>query len=298
MKKIKWLLEAALLITVSLPLAILPYKLALKVGEMLGVSIFHLWRSRRNIAVENMQKSIQAGGLEILESPESIARASFKNFGRSSVEVIKIYYGLGRKIIDETAIKGIENYQAAASKNKGVILITGHCGNWELMAVTLSVKVCNVSVVARAQDNPYLNKFIEKVRAKYGNRVIYKKGALKGILSEIKKDGTVGILMDQAVLKDEGYVIDFLGRGAWTTKMPALIARKTGTPVIPVFINLDGDRHIINIYSEVALSGEEDTEKAVMEDTKRFTGFIEEHIRQHPAEWLWIHRRWKRVNDG
>jgi KDO2-lipid IV(A) lauroyltransferase len=265
---------------------------------MLGVSIFHLWRSRRNIAVENMQKSIQAGGLEIPESPESIARASFKNFGRSSVEVIKIYYGLGRKIIDETAIKGIENYQAAASKNKGVILITGHCGNWELMAVTLSVKVCNVSVVARAQDNPYLNKFIEKVRAKYGNRVIYKKGALKGILSEIKKDGTVGILMDQAVLKDEGYVIDFLGRGAWTTKMPALIARKTGTPVIPVFINLDGDRHIINIYSEVALSGEEDTEKAVMEDTKRFTGFIEEHIRQHPAEWLWIHRRWKRVNDG
>jgi KDO2-lipid IV(A) lauroyltransferase len=104
--------------------------------------------------------------------------------------------------------------------------------------------------------------------------------------------------MDQAVLKDEGYVIDFLGRGAWTTKMPALIARKTGTPVVPVFINLDGDRHIINIYSEVALSGEEDTEKAVMEDTKRFTGFIEEHIRQHPAEWLWIHRRWKRVNDG
>lgn len=298
MKKIKWLLEAVLLVTVSFPLAILPYKLALKVGETLGVFIFYAWRSRRNIAVENIQKSIQAGGLKIPESAGSIARASFKNFGRSVVEAIKIYYGLGRKIIDETAIKGIENYQSAAFKNKGIILITGHCGNWELMAVTLSAKVCNVSVVARVQDNPYLNKFIEKVRAKYGNRVIYKKGALKGILSEIKKSGTVGILMDQAVLKDEGYVIDFLGRGAWTTKMPALIARKTGTPVVPVFINRDGDRHIINIYPAVTLSGEDDAEKAIIEDTKRFTGFIEEHIRQHPAEWLWIHRRWKRVNDG
>lgn len=311
MSKFIWFVEAAFLIILSLPIAALPYKIALKVGEILGLLVFYLWGSRRRVAVENMEKAIGDGqlGMEDIKTQKHttyrlspiayycLTKETFKNLGRSFVEVIKIYYGLGKGIIDNVEIKGIDNYNKAKLKSRGIIFITGHCGNWELMAVTFGVKVDNVSVVARAQNNPYLNKLLEKIRAKYGNKVIYKKGALKEILSELKKNRAVGILMDQAVLKDEGYVIDFLGMPAWTTKMPALMARKTGAAIIPIFINREGDRHVIHIYPEVALSTEDDAEKAIIEDTKRFSEFIEEYIRRHPTEWLWIHKRWKRTKQ-
>lgn len=282
------LIETALIIFLSFPIALLPHKIALQAGNAIGILIFYLWGSRRRIAIDNIKMTI--GDKQWL-----IAKETFKNLGKSLVEVIKIYYGLGGKIIDNVEVKGIENYNKAKLKGRGLVFITGHCGNWELMAVTFGVKVDNVSGVARQQNNPYLNKLVEKIRAKYGNKIIYKKGALKGILSELKKGRGVGILMDQAVLRNEGYIIDFLGKPAWTTKMPALIARKTDAAVIPVFINRDGDRHIMNIHPEVILSAEQDFEKAIIEDTKNFSKYIEDYIKSYPSEWLWIHRRWKRV---
>lgn len=289
---IKWLLEAVFFILFSLPVAVLPHKIALKVGENLGLLVFYIWKSRRGIAIDNIERSgVNRQG----SGARKIAKEAFKNLGRSFAEIIKVYYGFGRGIIDNVDVRGSANYFKAKSKNKGVIFITGHCGNWELMALAFGIKIDNVSVVARKQNNPYLNRFVENVRAKYGNNVIYKQGALKNILSELKKNRGIGILMDQAVLKDEGYKIDFLGRPAWTTKMPALIARKTGAAVIPIFINRHGDRHVINIYPEVHLSANEDVEKAIIEDTKRFSEFIESYIKEYPTEWLWIHKRWKRA---
>lgn len=322
--KIRWVLETVLIILLSFPVAVLPHKIALKVGDILGLSVFYIWASRRKIATDNIVKAIGNRQLAIdikdingqkhtscsLSSiAYGLAKETFKNLGRSFVEIIKIYYGLGKRIIDNVEVRGIENYHKAKSKNKGVIFITGHCGNWELMALAFGIKVDNVSVVARVQNNPYLNRLVENVRARYGNNVIYKKGALKGMLYELKKNRGIGILMDQAVLKEEGYKIDFLGRPAWTTKMPALMARKTGAAAVPIFINRQGDGHVINIYPEVALSTNEDADsvsqkssktsggrdKAIIEDTKRFSGFIEDYIKEHPTEWLWIHKRWKRT---
>ncbi len=300
--KIGWLLEAVLIVLLSFPVAVLPHNIALKVGEFLGLLVFYIWGSRRRIAVENIEKAKcewqMVKGKK--QGAYSLAKETFKNLGMSFAEIIKIYYGLGKSIIDNVEVRGIENYLKAKSKDKGVIFITGHCGNWELMALAFGIKVDNVSVVARTQNNPYLNKLIENIRAKYGNNVIYKKGALKGMLSELKKNRGIGILMDQAVLKDEGYKIDFLGRPAWTTKMPALMARKTGAAVVPIFINRERDKHVINIYPEVALSKAESqssrtVEQQLIEDTKRFSVFIEDYIKEHPAEWLWIHKRWKRT---
>lgn len=296
MKRLLWLLESVLFIFLSLPFAILPYRASLNVGALLGTLLFYAWGSRRKIAVENIEKSVRLGAIKINTSPGEIAKESFMNFGRSFVEVIKIYYRLADKIIADIEIIGEENYQKARAKNKGVIFISGHCGNWELLATAFGVRINPAAGVARAQNNPYLNRLLEKARYRYGNRIIYKKGALKGILSELKNDRTVSILMDQAVIKEEGFIIDFLGRGAWTTKMPALLARKTGAPVLSAFIHRSNGRHVITINPEVELSREEDAEKAVIEDTKKFTGLIEDYIKQHPTEWLWIHRRWKRVD--
>jgi KDO2-lipid IV(A) lauroyltransferase len=298
MKKAVWLIEVGLFIILFIPLAILPFKWSMKAGELLGLLVFYLWGSRRRIAIENLKNSISSNAITISEPVEKIIRDNFKNLGRSCTEIIKIYYGFGKKIIDTVDIEGIENFNQAKSKGKGILFLTGHCGNWELMAIVTSVKLLSTAIVARPINNPYINKFIENVRQKYGNSVIYKQRALKPIIQILRNNGCVGILMDQSVIPDEGYVIDFLGRGAWTTKMPALIARKTDAAPLPVFIYRTGGRHKMKIYPQVELSGDNDKKNAIKEDTKKFSRYIEEYIKGHPAEWLWIHRRWKRVNSN
>ena len=298
MKNAVWLIEAGLLIILSIPFVVLPLGFSIKVGELLGLLLFYVWGSRREIAIENLRKSLLSGAIIISEPEEKIIRDSFKNFGRSLIEIIKIYYGFGKKIIDSVEVEGIENFNQSRSKGKGIILLTGHCGNWELLAIMASVRAFPISIVARPINNPYINKIVESARKKYGNAVIYKQGALKSIITTLRDNGCVGILMDQAVLPEEGYVIDFLGRGAWTTKMLALIARKTGAAVVPAFIHRTDNGHKIKIYPEVELSESDEKEIALREDMKKFSGFIEDYIREHPSEWLWIHRRWKRVDTN
>lgn len=290
MKKLFWGLQAAGVYIVSLPLSILPYK----AGELFGLLLFYFWRSRRLIAIDNLRKSSLV--LDNATPPEAIIRKNFQNLGRSLMEVLKIYHGRGNRIAEATTIKGADNFKRASERGKGILILTGHCGNWELMGRVLALKLANVAGVARPLNNPYLNRFVEKTRASYGNKVIYKKGALKGIMSALKHGGNVGILMDQAVLPgSEGYVIEFLGRNAWTTKTPALIARKTGAAVVPIFINRTGKGHEVDIQPAVELSQNSNYEEALIEDTKKFSAYIEDYIRQHPSEWLWIHRRWKRA---
>lgn len=297
MKRVVWLSEVFALFILSLPIALLPHRWALKAGEKLGLLLFYVWKSRRKIAIENLSMVVSSGALQISEPVEKLIKDNFRNLGKSSVEVIKIYYGLGQKIFGSVSIEGIDNMERAKSKGKGMLFLTGHCGNWELVAMVASLKLSELAVVARPLDNPYLNNIIEGAREKYGNRVISKKGALKSIIRILRSNGCVGILMDQAVTRNEGFITDFLGRGAWTSKVPATIARKTGAAVLPAFIHRTGRGHLIKVYPEIDLSRSGDSETAIREDTIRFSGFVEDYIREHPEEWLWMHRRWKRVKS-
>ena len=210
MKKAVWLIEACLFIFLSIPLAVLPLRWALKAGDVLGLLLFYTWGSKRRIAIENLKKSISSHAMKLSQPVEDVIRNNFRNIGISFTEVIKIYYGRGNPIIDSVSMVGTENLLAAKAKGNGILFITGHCGNWELLAIAAAAKLSGLSVVARPINNPYLNNIVEKVRKRYGNSVIYKKGALKPIMQTLKKNGIVGILMDQAVISDEGYVIDFL----------------------------------------------------------------------------------------
>ena len=141
MKKAVWILEVVIVIVLSVPLAILPLSLALKVGDMLGLLLFHVWGSRRRIAIDNLSKCVSAGAIRITEPAETIIRKNFINLGRSFIEILKIYYGLGEKIIRSVRIEGLEHFKTAQSKGKGILLLSGHCGNWELLALALSSKI-------------------------------------------------------------------------------------------------------------------------------------------------------------
>ncbi|MDX9714791.1 MAG: lysophospholipid acyltransferase family protein [Dissulfurispiraceae bacterium] len=283
-------LAAAALIFFSLPFVLLPLALSRRLGRLLGAVVYFIWVSRRRIAIENIRLSNLCRSVDA----SLTARKSFENLGESFAEIAKIRAGLGRKVLENIRIEGIDNFLEAAAEGRGAISITGHCGNWEVMALSSGIQIKTISVVARRQNNIYIDGIVEKMRTKYGNKVIYKKGALKQILSAVKANENVGILMDQAVSENEGYVVNFLGRPAWTTKMPALIARRTGAAVLPVFIRREGSGHVIMILPPVKLS-DADGEQAVIDDTIVFNSYIENYIRCWPEEWLWIHKRWKRA---
>jgi KDO2-lipid IV(A) lauroyltransferase len=298
MWKIVWLVETALVLCLALPFALLPRGLSIRLGAGVGFLLYLAWGSRRRIAIDNIEKAVAAGGLKINAPAAVIARKSFMNLGRSFAEIVRIYFGLGRPIIDSIEPIGLENFEKAKEKGRGVLFITGHCGNWELTALAFGARGEKMSSIARSQNNPYLNRLVERARTKYGNRIIYKDNALFSVVSELRQNGTVGILMDQAVIPEEGIIVDFLGRPAWTIKVPAIMARRLRPAVIPAFMYRDGSRRIGVFHPEVKLSDDPDPEKAMIEDTKILSGYIEDYIREHPEEWLWIHRRWKRIPEG
>lgn len=118
MKKAVWLLEAGLFFILSIPLAILPARFSTKAGETLGLLLFYIWGSRRRIAIGNLKASVSGGALHISEPAEKIIRDNFRNLGKSFTEVIKIYYGLGKGIINSVEIEGVEHVLAARGKAK------------------------------------------------------------------------------------------------------------------------------------------------------------------------------------
>jgi KDO2-lipid IV(A) lauroyltransferase len=200
------------------------------------------------------------------------------------MEVCRLYHGRGAEVIAKIDIRGWENYEAAKAKGKGLIFLSGHCGNWELLSLTISSlfgkEVCGV---VRRQNNPFLNRMVERMRSRYNSRPIYKQGALRGILAALKNREMVGILADQAVFPEEGYLIDVLGRKAWGSKAPAIIARKSGVPLVPIFIHREGERHVLDFYPEHCFSGDM-SEEGIKEDTQALSRYVEDFVVAHPTE--------------
>ncbi|MDA8387683.1 MAG: lysophospholipid acyltransferase family protein [Nitrospiraceae bacterium] len=270
-------------------LALLPFRIAKRFGAFAGRLLYRFWGSRRKIALENISEAISRGALPGAPSPEKIAVGCFENLGVSFIELVKIYYGLGGRLLSGVTFRGTENWTESGRAGRGAIFVTAHAGNWELMALRSGLEYGGLAGVARPLDNPYLNRFLERVRTRFGNRIIYKKGALRRILAALKSGGIVGILMDQAVVKEEGHIVPFMGRGAWTTRMPVVLARRAGADVFPVFIRRTASGHEITVFPAADLDG---TEEEVL---GRLNLAIEGFVRENPEQWLWIHRRWKRT---
>jgi Kdo2-lipid IVA lauroyltransferase/acyltransferase len=298
LKEIRWYLETALFFTVSFVIALVPSGVALAFGAWLGRLFFILVPYRRQIAIDNITACLPylqrqpgwPGG-----TPESIARETFENLGRCVAEICKIYHGKGDSLIDAVEFRGIENYERAFAKGKGVAFITAHCGNWELLALSFGVRYHELSVLARRLDNRHLNAVIERVRQGFGNGVIYKEGALRAMLSAFKRQQIVGMLIDQAVHPNDGVLIDFIGRPAWSTKMPAFVARKSGAPLLPAFIHREGNKQIVTVHPEYVPVEAADPEVCAAEDAAGLARYIEDYVIQHPSQWYWIHKRWKRA---
>ena len=302
MKKSIWAIQAALFYLFTLLFALLPERLAGPTGRLIGRMSALIIRKRHHTAIDNISQALpvmikKGNGDFPLQTPEEIADVMFCHLGMSLVETCRLYHGRGEEVIEQIEVRGREHLEAARARGKGVVILTGHCGNWELAALALARHFnSTMSVVARRQNNPWLNRMVEKMRLRYDNLIIYKDNAFRNMLAVIRKNGIIGLLVDQAVFPEEGALIDFLGRKAWASKAPVLLARKSGTAIVPAFIHREADRHVIDIYPELIFSGDT-SEAGVAADVQKYSSVIEAYIIRHPVDWYWVHRRWKRAGE-
>lgn len=224
---------------------------------------------------------------------ERIAKGSVNNLA-DGVATFSRIPSLGLDVLPEwVETEGFEHVEEAYRQGRGMITFTAHMGCWELMAVYVTRRYPRVSMVVRPLDNPRLNALVTSVRASGGGGVIDSHFVLKEGMRLLRANGILGILMDQNFYKG-GVFVDFLGRPAATTTLVPLLARRTGCAVLPMHNIWRNGKIVIRCEAPVVLSDAPDSSEAIAQDTQRLTEIIERWVREDPAQWLWLHNRWKR----
>ncbi len=190
--------------------------------------------------------------------------------------------------------EGIEHFENARRSGRGVLIATGHLGNWELSAFAHAWITEPMTVVVRPLDNPWIDRLIQRRRELSGNRSISKRDIARPILKALAANQAVGILIDHNWTASSGVFVDFFGVPACSDAGLAKLAAHSGAPVIPGFAHWSESerRHVLRFYPPVPMTGN------AARDTARLQATFEQIVRAHPAEWLWIHRRWKTRPPG
>lgn len=226
---------------------------------------------------------------------KKIIRRMVRNLGWMAAEFAH-FPSLARDNIERlVVVDGFENFQSALDRAKGVLFLTGHMSAWELAPFAQALYGNPLSFLARAIENPRVDALVNRYRCLSGNRPIEKNNAARAMLRVLHGGGTVGILADQNTLLDEGIFVSFFGIPAATTTGIARIARRTDAAVVPGFLSWDDSlrKYRLRFSPAVALQRTEDEHADIRENTSRFNRVIEDFIRAHPDQWLWVHKRWK-----
>jgi len=196
--------------------------------------------------------------------------------------------------------EGLDNYLSARAAGRGVLVLTGHLGAWELSSFYHSLAGYPMSLVIRRLDNPLVDAFVNRIRCLHGNRVIHKDDFARGLIASMRAGETVGILMDTNMTPPQGLFVPFFGRLAATASGMARVAQKTGAAVVPGFLLWEESeqQYVLHFGPQIALIDTGDAEADAIANTANFTAIIESYIRRYPGQWLWMHRRWKTRPPG
>ena len=285
-----WLEYAAALSVVgSLRVAPRPAaeRLARLYTRLLDVALPRLRRvAMRNLALAMPEKTAA--------EHRAITAGVFDSIARLLVAVSK-FPGIRRENLSRwVRSEGLEHVEAARRAGRGVLFATAHLGNWELSAFAHALLAEPIHVVVRPLDNPLIDRLIQRRRTLSGNRVIEKRDFARAILKALEANQAVGILIDQNANPDQGVFVDFFGVPACAGMGFAKIAARSGAAVIPGFAlwSKEEKRYVLRFYPPVEMGGSPE------EDTRRMQRQLEAVIREHPDQWLWIHRRWKTRPPG
>lgn len=274
-------------------ISLIPFRVGQFLGRMLGNILAVVLKRRIKASLNNLRYVFgeRMPEAELIELNGRIV-AHFAQMLFEAPHILRLNRtNLNRYVIfdNEDAVS------QALKKGRGVFMLTGHFGNWELMSAAFALRF-NVkgAVVVRPADFAPADRLLKSLRSRFGAEIIPKKRAMKKLLAVKKENKVIGILLDQNVDWYEGVFVPFLGKSACTNKGLALVALRTGSPVIPSFSVRQSDgRYRVVFGDEVPLLKTGDKIKDTEENTALFTQIIEKYVRQYPDQWFWFHKRWK-----
>jgi KDO2-lipid IV(A) lauroyltransferase len=231
---------------------------------------------------------------------KDVTRKMVRNLGWMAAEFAR-FPRLTKENIEKVVIlEGHENFLEGQRRGSGVLYLTGHIGAWELSSFAHALYGYPLHYIARPLDNKRLDALVNQYRCSSGNQPIFKNESARVMLKILKDSGTIGILADQNTMPEEGVFVDFFGKSACATAGMARVALHTGAAVVPGYAYWDQtiQKYRLRFEPAVELVRTGDTERDVSENTQRFAKAIEETIRKHPDQWVWVHQRWKTRPKG
>jgi Kdo2-lipid IVA lauroyltransferase/acyltransferase len=246
------------------------------------------------VAARERRKALETAAVAFPEwTPErraAMVASAFRHLGESLFEILWMP-NLDRPTMERTTVfEGLENMRRAIEPGRGVVLFTGHCGNWEWMAASIALAGFEMNVIAREIYDPRINDFIVESRARFGMKTIGRGtgDAARDILKTLRTGAILGVLIDQNI-RAESAKVPFFGRPVETPVGPARLAIRAGSAAIAGFIERREGRQVIRFEEPIATSRDMDA----VELTGRLTQSIENQIRMVPEQWVWMHQRWR-----
>jgi len=223
-----------------------------------------------------------------------ILRHVFRNLGWQLVEFCRLPRYTAENTRGWIRAEGIEHFLAAQARGRGVLVLTGHLGAWELSSFYHSLMGHPMGMVIRRLDNRLLDEYVNSIRCLHGNRVLHKDDFARGLLTAMRAGETVGILMDTNMTPPQGVFVRFFGTTACTASGLARVALKTGASVVPGFLLWEAEqKYVLHFGPELTFTKSGDHEADILAATQQCNDVLEAWIRRYPDQWLWIHRRWK-----
>jgi KDO2-lipid IV(A) lauroyltransferase len=266
----------------------LPMGAAQRLGAGLGLLAYALSRRYRRVAIRNLQRAFPDW---TPAQARATARRVFRNFGVSMAEFFKAPSRTRAQIEQRLTVVGLEHLDAAFREGKGVLLITGHFGNWELMARYLCMLGYPIAVIARDADDRSTTELVTMLRERSGYKVFPRGNAARLVLRALRANEAVGILPDQ----NAGDVfVEFFGQKAGSVAGPAVFHLRTGAPLVPLFnVRLPGDYHRVEILPPMRFEPTGDAQADYQRIMQALHDVLESYVRRYPDQWLWLHDRWK-----
>lgn len=292
---LRYRLEYAAFRAVVGVLAMLPLGAAMRLAAAVAALIVRATPHLRRIGLTNLRiafpEKTDAERLAILV-------ASYRNLGRMAAECAHLHEMTAANVRDTvTPDDGPiwTNEIRPHLESQGVLILTGHFGNWEMCAYAYGLLGNPVSLVHQTIKNPLVDAWIERLRSGGGTRLFRKQEAARAVLRALKDRKLVVLPLDQNQSRRAGIFVDFFGVPANTSDGLARIALRTGAPIYPAFLLRDGEsaRHRIVFLPRVEIGSMADRDSAARELTQRCTAVLEAMIRKHPDHWLWTHKRWR-----
>jgi Kdo2-lipid IVA lauroyltransferase/acyltransferase len=278
---------------------LLPENSSFWIGRRLGWIAYHLDRRHRKVALDNLRLAF--GREKPEEELQAIAQKTFEHLGLTTMEFFRIPRMDIEIVKERVTIEGAEIFERMLSNNAhGILLLLSHLGNWELMGLIPKAYGLSISVLARPiKKNKWLDRWVLEIRRGAGLDVLSTERASRKVLRALSEKRLVGILIDQRAKRSEGIMADFFGKEAPTTPALAVLAMRTGAPVVPVFMIREGEkRHRFMIQEPLPLTVTGDIKKDIEANVELMNRTLESMVRKYPDQWFWIHQRWERKKKG